>query len=93
MLGVERRTAAEFSFILAIPTMLAAAAYSLFKTRAELSLDGLGLIAVGFVSAFIVALVVVRAVIALIGRIGFTPFGWYRIALGTLMLVILTLSA
>lgn len=93
MLGVERRTAAEFSFILAIPTMLAAAAYSVFKARAELSLDGFGLIAVGFITAFLVALVVVRAVIAFIGRIGFTPFGWYRIGLGALMLAILTLSA
>ncbi len=92
MLGVERRTAAEFSFILAIPTMLAAAAYSMFKARAELSLDGFGLIAVGFITAFVVALVVVRAVIAFIGRIGFTPFGWYRIGLGALMLVILTLA-
>ena len=92
MLGVERRTAAEFSFILAIPTMLAAAAYSMFKARAELSLDGFGLIAVGFVTAFLVALVVVRAVIAFIGRIGFTPFGWYRIGLGSLMLAILMLA-
>jgi undecaprenyl-diphosphatase len=89
LLGVERRTAAEFSFVLAIPTMLAAAVYSLYKARADLSLDGIGLIAVGFVTAFLVALVVVRAVIAFIGRIGFTPFGWYRIALGSLMLVLL----
>ncbi len=89
LLGVERRTAAEFSFVLAIPTMLAAAVYSLYKARADLSLDGLGLIAVGFVTAFAVALVVVRAVIAFIGRIGFTPFGWYRIVLGSLMLVLL----
>ena len=89
LLGVERRTAAEFSFMLAIPTMLAATAYSLLKARDELSTDGLGMIAVGFVAAFLVALVTVRWVMSVIGRIGFTPFGWYRIALGSLMLVFL----
>lgn len=90
--GVERRAAAEFSFLLAIPTMLAAAAYSLLKARHELSLDGLGLIAVGFAAAFVVALLTVRAVMAFIGRIGFTPFGWYRIALGLVMLAVLSLG-
>ena len=88
--GVDRRAAAEFSFVLAIPTMLAASAYSLFKARNELSLDGLGMILVGFVTAFVVALLVVRWVVAVIGRIGFTPFGWYRIGLGVVMLVLLS---
>ena len=88
--GVDRRAAAEFSFVLAIPTMLAASAYSLFKARNELSLDGLGMILVGFVTAFVVALLVVRWVVAVIGRIGFTPFGWYRIGLGVAMLVLLS---
>jgi len=87
--GVDRKAAAEFSFVLAIPTMLAASAYSLFKARNELSADGLGLILVGFVTAFVVALLVVRCVVAVIGRIGFTPFGWYRIGLGVLMLGLL----
>lgn len=91
LVGVERRTAAEFSFVLAIPTMLAATAYSLFKARAELDASGLGQIAVGFVVSFLVALVVVRWVMGVIGRIGFTPFGWYRIGLGSLMLIWLTL--
>ncbi|WP_149538896.1 undecaprenyl-diphosphate phosphatase [Siccirubricoccus phaeus] len=91
LLGVDRRTAAEFSFVLAIPTMLAASAYSLLKVRHELALEGLGQIAVGFVAAFIVALVTVRWVLSAITRIGFTPFGWYRIALGAVMLVFLLL--
>ena len=90
--GVDRKTAAEFSFSLAIPTMLAATAYSLLKARNELSFDGLSLIAVGFVTAFLVALVTVRAVMAVIGRIGFTPFGWYRIAVGLVMLAVLSLG-
>ncbi|MCW8086692.1 undecaprenyl-diphosphate phosphatase [Sabulicella glaciei] len=91
--GVERKAAAEFSFLLAIPTMLAAAAFSLFKVRDELSADGLGLIAVGFVAAFLVALVTVRLVMAFIARIGFTPFGWYRIAVGLVMLLVLSLGS
>ncbi len=91
LLGVERRTAAEFSFLLAIPTMLAATAFSLFKARADLDASGLGQIAIGFFAAFVVALVTVRAVLAVIGRIGFTPFGWYRIGLGCVILLWLAL--
>jgi undecaprenyl-diphosphatase len=90
--GVDRKTAAEFSFILAIPTMLAATVFSLLKARNELSVDGLGQIGIGFVTAFIVALITVRAVLAVIGRIGFTPFGWYRIVIGVVMLVALSLG-
>lgn len=92
LLGVDRRTAAEFSFVLAIPTMLAATAYSLWKVRDELSADGLGQIGVGFAAAFVVAFFTVRWVLAVIGRIGFTPFGWYRIALGSVMLAVLALG-
>ena len=87
LLGVERRAAAEFSFLLAIPTMLAATVYSLWKVRHELDLSALGQIAVGFAVAFAVALVVVRAVLASISRIGFAPFGWYRIVLGGTILI------
>ncbi|WP_203070774.1 undecaprenyl-diphosphate phosphatase [Falsiroseomonas ponticola] len=91
LIGVDRKVAAEFSFVLAIPTMVAATAYSLFKARAELDFSGLAQIGVGFVTAFVVALVVVRWVMGVIGRIGFTPFGWYRIALGSVMLAFLLL--
>jgi undecaprenyl-diphosphatase len=91
LLGADRRTAAEFSFVLAIPTVLAATAYSLWKARHGLEIGGLGQIAVGFVAAFVVALATVRWVLSVIGRIGFTPFGWYRIALGTVMLAWLAL--
>ena len=91
LVGVERRTAAEFSFVLAIPTMAAATAYSLYKARADLDLSAMGQIGVGFAAAFVVALLVVRWVLRVIGRIGFSPFGWYRIALGSFMLVFLAL--
>jgi undecaprenyl-diphosphatase len=59
--------------------------------RSEIDPSAFGQIAVGFIAAFIVALITVRAVLALIGRIGFTPFGYYRIALGTLMLILLAI--
>jgi undecaprenyl-diphosphatase len=91
-LGVERRTAAEFSFFLAIPTMLGATVLELVTKRHELMAAnsvGFGLIAIGFVVAFIVALLVVRWFVGLVGRTGFSPFGWYRIAVGALALVFL----
>ncbi len=86
-LGVDRRTAAEFSFFLAVPTMLGATTLELFKNRAELGNSQLELIAVGFAVAFVVALVVVRAFVTFIGRHGFAPFAWYRIVAGSAALV------
>jgi len=91
LMGVERKTAAEFSFFLAIPTMLGAAVYDLYKNREHLTTEGGLLIAVGFVTAFFAAALVVRALITFIGRHGVTPFGWYRIALGITMLAFLYL--
>jgi len=82
MLGVDRRTATEFTFYLAIPTMLGATVLDLFKARHEITTDGLGIIAIGFVTAFIVAIPVVRGLIGFVGRFGLAPFGWYRIAIG-----------
>lgn len=87
LMGVERRTAAEFSFFLAVPTMAAATAYALWKDRDLLSFDDLGAIAIGFVAAFVTALVVVKALVAVVGRYGFAPFAWYRIAIGGMALV------
>jgi undecaprenyl-diphosphatase len=89
IVGMTRQAAAEFSFILAIPTMLAASVYDIYKNRDTLSLDGIGLIAVGFVVAFIVALIVVRWMIGFISRHGFAPFAYYRIVLGLVMIGIL----
>ncbi|MDP9196179.1 MAG: undecaprenyl-diphosphate phosphatase [Pseudomonadota bacterium] len=89
LLGLDRKTAAEFSFWLAIPTMLGAATLGLYMNRNVLTADGLELIAAGFVAAFLAAMVVVRLVIALIQRHGYRPFAWYRIVLGSLVLVFL----
>jgi len=77
--------------VLAIPTMLAATVFSLFKARHEVDFSAFGQIGVGLVAAFAVAFLTVRAVLAVIGRIGFTPFGWYRIGLGLVTLLVLAL--
>lgn len=89
LLGVERRAAAEFSFFLAIPTMLGATVYSLYKNWAAISFDGGALIAAGFVAAFFAALAVVKPFVAFVGRHGFAPFAWYRIVFGGVMVVLL----
>lgn len=91
LVGVERRAAAEFSFLLAIPTMLAATTYDLYKNRDALTADNLAIIAVGFVTAFLVAFAVVRTVLGFISRHGFTPFAIYRIVIGTAMLALLVM--
>ena len=84
-MGVGRKTAAEFSFFLAVPTMLGAATVKILDEPALLAGTarvGWDEIALGFVSAFLVALVVIRAFVAYVSRRGFAPFAWYRIALG-----------
>ena len=95
-LGVERRTAAEFSFFLAIPTMLGATTLELVKHRDTLLAGahgvGLGTVAVGFVVSFVVAVVVVRGFVHYISKHGFAPFAWYRIVAGAAALVWLTLG-
>ena len=90
MLGVERRAAAEFSFFLAVPTMLGAAAYDLYKARDALTTDAMGIIGIGFVVSFVVAMVVIRWMLSFITRHGFAPFAWYRIAMGVVMLAALS---
>jgi len=89
-LGVERRTAAEFSFFLAIPTMLGATTLELVKHHDTLMAGasgvGFGTVAVGFVVSFVVAIVVVRAFVHYISRHGFAPFAWYRIIAGAVAL-------
>jgi undecaprenyl-diphosphatase len=93
LLRVDRRPATEFSFFLAIPTMFGAAAYDLWKSRAELSGADVLLIAVGFVVAFVSALIVVRIFVAFVQRHDFRPFAWYRIAAGIVMIAALLMLA
>ncbi|QWC56672.1 undecaprenyl-diphosphate phosphatase [Erythrobacter sp. 3-20A1M] len=84
-MGVNRKTAAEFSFFLAVPTMVGATTLELLTKSDQLSAGssvGWGEIAIGFVVSFFVALGVIRAFVAYVSRHGFAPFAWYRIVIG-----------
>lgn len=86
-MGINRKTAAEFSFFLAVPTMIGATTLELLDNRDALMAGetnvGWGEIAVGFAVSFVVALVVIRAFVAYVSRSGFAPFAWYRILAGS----------
>lgn len=89
LLGLKRKTAAEFSFLLAVPTMLIATVYDVYKNYNEMHFDNLLALGVGFVTAFIFALVAVKAFLAFISRFSFIPFGIYRIIIGIIFLFFL----
>ncbi|NHB75885.1 undecaprenyl-diphosphate phosphatase [Rhodobacter calidifons] len=89
LMGVEKRAAAEFSFLLSLPTMGAAVAYDLFKNRDVLDFSALWEIAVGFAVAFVTAVLVVRWVLSYISRNGYALFGWWRILVGSAALLAL----
>jgi undecaprenyl-diphosphatase len=92
MLGVDRKAAAEFSFFLAIPTMLAASVYDLYKSAGALSGSDLATIAVGFIVSLITAIIVIRAFLNYLTGHTFRVFGWYRIVAGVVMAVVLFLG-
>ncbi|WML89516.1 undecaprenyl-diphosphate phosphatase [Thiothrix lacustris] len=85
--GLSRKAAAEFSFFLAVPTLGIASVYSMYKERALLSMDDMGAWAMGFVFAFISAMIAVRALIRYVSNHDFTIFAWYRIAFGVIVLI------
>ena len=93
-MGINRRTAAEFSFFLAIPTMMGATTLQLWSNRHALAAGmgpvGWSEIGIGFVVSFVVALAVIRGFVAYISRSGFAPFAWYRIVVGVAALAILS---
>jgi undecaprenyl-diphosphatase len=80
--GADKRSATEFSFYLAMPTMTGAFAYDLYKSYGELSLDDVTGIAIGFVTSFLAGVVVVRYLLDFVSRHGFAPFAWWRIIVG-----------
>ncbi len=86
LFGLSRKAATEFSFFLAIPTLLLATMYELYKERALLSMDDIGMWAVGFAAAFISAFLCVRWLLRYIASHDFTIFAWYRIAFGLVVL-------
>ncbi|WP_319483215.1 undecaprenyl-diphosphate phosphatase [uncultured Cohaesibacter sp.] len=87
VMGTDKRSAAEFSFFLAMPTMAGAFAYDLYKNRDIISLDEAGVIGIGFVAAFIAAVFVVRQLLDFVSRHGFMPFAIWRILIGGLGLI------
>lgn len=89
VLGLSRGIAAELSFLLAIPTMLAASGYDLYKNAAEIDGQGVSLLAVGFLAALVTAVLTVRWLIGFVSSHSFAAFGWYRIVVGGLMLLLL----
>jgi undecaprenyl-diphosphatase len=90
MFRVDRRAAAEFSFFLSMPTMLGAFTVDFLQNRDQLVSEDLAIIATGFAFAFLAGLAVVRVFLAIVSRMGFAPFAWYRIVLGAVMLGVLS---
>lgn len=89
LMGADKRSAAEFSFFLAMPTMAGAFVYDLYKSRARLDMDDAMIIGVGFVAAFISAVVVVRVLLDYVSRHGYGLFGWWRLLVGSAGLIAL----
>jgi len=87
LLGVDKKAAAEFSFFLAIPTMVGAFTLDFWESREMITNDVAGLIAIGFVVSFISGLFVVRFLVDFVGRFGFAPFSAWRILVGTVGLL------
>lgn len=92
LLGADKRAAAEFSFFLAIPTMVGAFVYDFYKNRGEMTSDHIGIVAIGFVVSFVTAIIVVKTFLNYVTRHGFTFFAWWRVIVGTLGLIALALG-
>src|SRR5258708_12652147 len=92
LLGADKRAAAEFSFFLAIPTMVGAFAYDFYKNRAEMTADHLGIVAIGFVVSFVTAIVVVKTFLNYVTRHAFTLFAWCPVIVGTPALIALAMA-
>jgi undecaprenyl-diphosphatase len=92
LLGADRRAAAEFSFFLAIPTMLGAFVYDLYKSRADMTMDHGLIVAIGFAVSFVTAIIVVKTFLTYVTRHGFTLFAWWRVIVGTVGLIALALG-
>lgn len=89
LLGADKRSAAEFSFFLAMPTMAGAFAYDLYKNRDILSADDAAIIGAGFVMALVTAVFVVRGLLGYVSKHGYSLFGWWRLIVGGVGLVAL----
>lgn len=92
LLGADKRSAAEFSFFLAMPTMVGAFTLDLYKNYDRLAQDDIVAIIIGFITAFIAGVIVVRGLLDFVSRRGFTLFAWWRIVVGTVGLLGLWLA-
>ena len=92
LMGADRRTAAEFSFWLAMPTMAGAFAYDLYKSGAHMSGSNFIIVAVGFITSFVFGWIIVKTFLGYVSRNGFGLFAWWRILIGTAALVALSLG-
>ncbi|ABE37412.1 undecaprenyl-diphosphate phosphatase [Rhodopseudomonas pseudopalustris] len=92
LFGADKRSAAEFSFFLAIPTMVGAFVYDFYKNRGEMTTDHLTIVAIGFVVSFITAVIVVKTFLGYVTRHGFELFAWWRVIVGTLGLIALAMG-
>jgi undecaprenyl-diphosphatase len=89
---LSRTHAAEFSFFLAVPTMAAASAYKLLKDYKHFNSDNIGLLLVGNLVAFVVAMIAIKTFITFLQKNGFRIFGWYRIVVGLVLIILLLLG-
>lgn len=87
LFGLSRRTATEFSFFLAVPTLIAAGAYDLYKNRTLFSVDDIGLLLIGTVTSYVSAFLCIRWLMRYVATHDFRPFAWYRIGFGLFILV------
>ena len=92
MMGASKRAAAEFSFFLSLPTMAGAFAYDIYKNRDVLDASAVNEIAIGLICAFISAVLVVRWLLGFVSRHGYAPFGWWRIIVGSVAFVALSMG-
>lgn len=90
LVGLDRASAAEFSFFLAMPTMAAAFVHSAIELQHQVTVDRLAEVSVGFVTAFVASLIVVKPFLGYVRRVGFAPFAWYRIVVGLALLAALS---
>ncbi len=89
---LNRKTAAEFSFFLAVPTMAAASAYKLLKDYKHFNVDNIGILIIGNIVAFIVAMIAIKTFITFLQKHGFKVFGWYRIVIGLVLIILLLMG-
>ncbi len=89
---LDRKNAAEFSFFLAVPTMFAASAYKLYKSYGSVTSDNIGILVAGNIIAFVVAMLAIKSFVTYLANHGFKIFGYYRIAVGLVILILYSLN-